>query len=307
VHNRRPNCLSRVEYDIVACDLGDHVTENVLDRLRDVVLFVTGLLAIGALIMAAFEGFNQRVSSAVFLATLGVVCTFLLFMPKLEVFKVWGIEAKLQQTVTEAVATLAGLRRLADISARASYLTIAWGNRMGTPPARDKQAVLDEIDAQLKELKVSPEEVAKIQLPFVRMVRLDFFFMFQAVLLQYATIKNSKLVDDAHAAAGQRGSLDPTLKHSELITAWTTNNDWGAMLEQQSLADVLNDFIPKSGEWLDDKELSVFKKFKDEIVRLNADCEKKGGYTAEAAAYYDRYSGDHNIDKAKQLRNEVLQ
>jgi hypothetical protein len=23
--------------------------------------------------------------------------------------------------------------------------------------------------------------------------------------------------------------------------------------------------------------------------------------------YYDRYSGDHNIDKAKQLRNDVLQ
>jgi hypothetical protein len=30
------------------------------------------------------------------------------------------------------------------VSARASYLTIAWGNRLGTPPAREKQAVLDE-------------------------------------------------------------------------------------------------------------------------------------------------------------------
>ncbi len=84
------------------------MTESVLDRLREIVLFVTGLLAIGALIMAAFEGFNHRVSSAVFLGTLGVV--FLLFMPKLEVFKVWGVEAKLQQTVTEAVATLANLK-----------------------------------------------------------------------------------------------------------------------------------------------------------------------------------------------------
>jgi hypothetical protein len=157
---------------------------------------------------------------------------------------------------------------------------------------------------------VSPEEVAKIQLPFVRMVRLDFFFMFQGVLMQYASIKNSKLVDDAHAAVGQPGSLDATIKHGELITAWkvrTANQDWAVMLEQQSLAEVLNDFIPKSGEWLNDKELGAFKKFRDEIVRLNADCEKKGGYTAEAVTYYDRYSGDHNIDKAKQLRNEVLQ
>ena len=57
---------------------------------------------------------------------------------------------------------------------------------------------------------------------------------------------------------------------------------------------------------MDDK-LAVFQKFKAEIVRLNADCEKKGGYTAEAVTYYDRYSGDNNVERAKQLRNEVLQ
>lgn len=286
------------------------MTEGVLDKLREIVLFVSGILAIGTLIMAAFEGFNQRVSSAVFLGTFGVVCTFLLFMPKLEVFKVWGVEAKLQQTVTEAVATLENLKRLSEISARASYLTIAWGNRMGTPPVREKQAVLDDIDRQLAELKVSPDELAMIQRPFVKMVRLDFFFLFQGVLMKYATIKNTKLVDDAHAAAGQPGSLDPTLKHSELITAWsarTANSDWGATLERESLEDVLNDFIPKRGGWLNDKELRVFKKFEDEIVRLNADCEKKGGYTPEAVTYYDRYSGENNIEKAKQLRNEALQ
>src|SRR5580692_2886225 len=113
-----------------------------MDRLREIVLFVAGLLAIGSLIMAAFEGFNQRISSAAFLGTLGVVCTFLVFMPKLEAFKVWGVEAKLQQTVTEAVATLASVKRLAEISARASYLIIAWGNRFDGPRAKEKQAVL---------------------------------------------------------------------------------------------------------------------------------------------------------------------
>lgn len=286
------------------------MTESVLDRLRDIVLFVTGLLAIGALIMAAFEGFNQRVASASFLGTLGVACTFLVFMPKLEVFKVWGVEAKLQQTVTEAVATLASLKRLAEISGRASYLTIAWGNRMGTPPAKDKQAVLDEIDSQLAELKVSPEEIARIQLPFVKMVRLDFFFLFQGVLNQYASIINSKLVDDVHHAPDPSAASAIVMKHSDLIMAWTKRtqkDDPGADLGKESLEDVLNAYVPKSGEWLSDKELAVVQNFKTEIIRLNSECEKKGGYTAEAVTYYDKYSGDHNIDKAKQLRNEVLQ
>ena len=100
------------------------------------------------------------------------------------------------------------------------------------------------------------------------------------------------------------------MRHSDLITAWTKRTqkkDPSADLEKQSLEDVLNDYVPKSGEWLTDKELAVVQKFKAEIIRLNADCERKGGYTGEAVTYYDRYSGDHNIDKAKQLRNEVLQ
>jgi hypothetical protein len=290
--------------------LGLKVIDSVLDRLRDIVLFVTGILAIGALIMAAFEGFNQRFGSAIFLGTLGVVCTFLLFMPKLEVFKVWGVEAKLQQTVTEAVATLASVKRLAEISAKSSYLTIAWGNRFDGPRAADKQAILDEIDSQLAELKVSPGEIANIQRPFVKLVRLDFVFLFQGVLNQYAAIINAKLVDDVHHAQDPSAASAIVMRHSDLITAWTKrtqNESFAAELEKRSLEDLLNGFIPKSGEWLSDRELAVFQKFKAEIIRLNADCEKKGGYTSEAVTYYDRYSGDHNVDKAELLRNEVLQ
>jgi hypothetical protein len=33
------------------------------------------------------------------------------------------------------------------------------GNRMGAPPAAEKQAILDEIDQQLADLNVSPDEM----------------------------------------------------------------------------------------------------------------------------------------------------
>jgi hypothetical protein len=279
-----------------------------MERLRDIVLFVSGAMAIVSVILALYEGFNQRLASAAFLGALFLACTFMVFLPKLEVFKAFGVEAKLQRTVTEAVATLASFKRLAEISAKASYLTIAWGNRFDGPSARERQAVLDEIDNQLAELKVSKEEIANIQRPFVKMVRLDFFFLFQGVLNQYATLLNSKLVADVHEAKDPSAASAVMMRHSDLITAWTkrTQKDApAAELEKQSLEDVLNDYMPKSGEWLSDKELAVLQKFKAEIVRLNADCEKKGGYTPEAVTYYDRYSGDHNIDKANQLRNSA--
>jgi hypothetical protein len=170
--------------------------------------------------------------------------------------------------------------------------------------------VLDEIDNQLAELKVSPEELADIQRPFVKMVRLDFYLLFQGVLRQYATILNTELVADVHAAKDPNAASAVVMRHSELITAWTRRTQKenpSADLEKESLEDALNEYIPKGGEWLNEKELAIMQKFKAEILRLNAACEKKGGYTPEAVTYYDRYSGDHNIDKAKQLRNEVLQ
>ncbi len=142
------------------------------------------------------------------------------------------------------------------------------------------------------------------------MVRLDFFFLFQGVLRQYATIINTELTADVHNAKDPSAASAVVRRHSDLITAWTNRTkkeDPSADLKKESLEDALNEYVPKSGEWLNEKELAVMQKFKTEIVRMNADCEKKGGYNPEAVTYYDRYSGDHNIDKAKQLRNEVLQ
>jgi hypothetical protein len=58
--------------------------DSIMDRLRDMVLFVSGAIAIVSLILALYEGFNQRVGAATFLAALFVAATFMVFLPKLE-------------------------------------------------------------------------------------------------------------------------------------------------------------------------------------------------------------------------------
>ena len=281
-----------------------------MEKLREIYVFVCFALGVVALILCVFQAWSGKIGSASALGAAFVICGVFLFLSQIKTFKVWEVQVELRETLDRAEEIIGRVRKLAAISARASYLTIAWGNRLGTPPAREKQAVLDEIDNQLAELKVSPEELADIQRPFVKMVRLDFFFLFQGVLSQYATILNTELVADVHAAKDPSVASAAVMRHSELITAWTKRTkkeDPSADLEKESLEDALNEYMPKGGEWLNVKELAVIQKFKAEILRLNADCEKKGGYTPEAVTYYDRYSGDHNIDKAKQLRNEVLQ
>jgi hypothetical protein len=49
---------------------GTAVSESILDRLRDIVLFMAGVIAVVSLILALYEGFNQRVPTAIFLAGL---------------------------------------------------------------------------------------------------------------------------------------------------------------------------------------------------------------------------------------------
>jgi hypothetical protein len=286
------------------------VTDGDMEKLREIYVFVCFALGMVALILCVFQAWSGKIWSATALGTVFVVCGVFLFLSQIKTFKVWEVQVELRETLDRAEEIIGRVRKLASISARATYLTIAWGNRFGTPPAREKQAILDEIDNQLVELKVSPKDLAEIQRPFVKMVRLDFAFLFQGVLREYATILNSELVAAVHKATDPSVASAAVMRHSDLITAWskrTQKEDLSADLEKQSLEDVLNDYMPKSGEWLSDKELPVMQRFKTEIVRLNADCEKKGGYTSEAVTYYDRYSGDHNSDKAKQLRNEVLQ
>jgi hypothetical protein len=55
------------------------------------------------------------------------------------------------------------------------------------------------------------------------------------------------------------------------------------------LEEELNRFIPREGEWMTTREREIAEDLKEVIVRLNSDCAKKGGYTEQAANYYDKY------------------
>jgi len=275
-----------------------------MDKVRDIFSYFVAAMSIFAMLGAVYQAFNDQKASAVTLGTIFLVGALIVFLPQVEFIKTLGVEARLRQTVTEAVATLASVRRLAEISARASYLTIAWGNRLGTPSAKDKQSVLDDIDAQLSDLKVTPEERAIIVKPWVAMIRADFFFLYSRVVREFATMKASDLTAKIHATQS-REAHDASMTHSDLITPWSNQTSkFGAMerLETKTLSTVINEYMPAKGGWLSDKELATFETFKQELVRMNDDCAKKGGYTAEAADYYDRYKErEADREKAKEL------
>lgn len=273
-----------------------------MEKLREIFVFICFAMGSCALVLAVFQAWNGKIASAGALGMAFAVCGIVLFLSQIKTFKVWQVEVELRETLDRAEEIIGRMRKLASISARASYLTIAWGNRMGSPTAKDKQAVLDDIDAQLTDLKVTSIERAIIVRPWVRMIRADFFFMFTQVVREFATIKASDLTAKVHATQSQEAT-DASMAHSALITPWSKkNNNFDAMgrLENKSLSAVIDEYMSGNGGWLSDKELAAIEVFKLEIVRLDADCEKKGGYTAEAADYYDQNSG-RQTEKAKEL------
>ena len=61
-------------------------------------------------------------------------------------------------------------------------MTLAWGNRLGTPSAADKQKLLDDTDAQLRALNVDEAQRMKIAKPLVDLIGVDLYFAYSQVM-----------------------------------------------------------------------------------------------------------------------------
>jgi hypothetical protein len=263
-----------------------------MDKVRDIFSYFVTAMTMFAFLGAVYQGFNNQKASALTLGTLFLIGGLFVFLPQVEFIKTLGVEARLRATVNEATVILEKIKRLSAIGAEATYMQMAWTNRMGTPSAKQKQAILDEVDQQINDLKVSPEERAKIVRPFVRMIGFDFYMLFTGTIRQYAALKNSALVARASNNHNPENT-NAVMLHSDRITAWskrTDNENPFERLETYKLPDELESFIPKPGEWFEESEIKIAERFKDEVLKLYQACEAKGGFTPEAADYYDRYA-----------------
>jgi hypothetical protein len=280
-----------------------------MDRLREIFLYAVAALALFALLGAVYQAMNRQLGSAATLGAIFLVGALIVFIPQLEVLKAWGIEARLTKTLDRAEEIIGRLRRLSAISAKATYMQMTWGNRMAAPPAAEKQAILDEIDQQLADLNVSPEERSAITRPFVQMIGFDLYLIFNQVLQKYAAEKNAALIQRVNSSQKEedRGAIQ---SHGSTITAWTKRIEGKSpfeMLATYKFEDELERIMPRADEWLNQKELETARSFKEELVALFKDCEKKGGYTPAAAAFNQAYRDDLGARaKAKELFKDSL-
>lgn len=278
-----------------------------MEKLKDLYIFIGFLVGAGSVLLAAFQAWNDKPGSALVFAFIFALCGSFVFISQIKTLKVWEMQVELDQKLDQATQLTQRLQRLSAINAKFTYMQMAWGNRMGTPSAREKQAVLDEIDAQMKELAAKPDEVAAIKLPYTQMIALDFYFLYSSTLRAYAAQRYTLLNENA-ARDDSPDNNAMREAHSTTITAWTarTSNERPARtIKQSSLAKVLEDYTPAAGEWLNEQERRAAIDLKNYILKLNSECEKKGGYTTEAAEYYDNYH-DHENALAEAVFGKAL-
>jgi hypothetical protein len=265
-----------------------------MEKIRDILLFFAAAMAVFALLCAVYQAMNDRVASASLLSAIFLVCVLVVFLPKLEVLEAWGIKAHLVRTLNEADEIVAKLRRLAITNAKGVYLNIGISNRMGVTAVKEKQTLLDEIDNQLRELSVSAEDRKALGSTYVRLIGYDMYMVYVRTLERYFAFKQQYLTNEVN-----KNNESPLRAELEQWRAarptWKPNNSLFESLHTYSFEDEIQRVTPTG--WLSDTDQKSVESFKNEMLSLFRGVAAKGGWTPEAADYYDKYRDLGGQDK----------
>jgi hypothetical protein len=239
--------------------------------------------------LALYLALHDRIKSASLLGALAFVAALLAYLPQLESLSAFAVNVKLRSSLDRAEEILSRLRSLSVVNAKLAYTTLAWGNRLGAPKAIEKQRLLDAMDEQLAALNVSPDEANEIKRSYVRFIAFDFYTLYSRGI-DYALSRRMEALQakvqaepsDANRTAAQMFSI----KMSE----------WRKIAFPSSL-----EALPLDGfrKYLHDKtpadtfslqETASLQKLANQIADLFEASRLKGGYTPEAAEFYDKYN-----------------
>ncbi len=277
-----------------------------MDRMKDLLSFFIAAMAMVSLLCAVYEAMNQRNWSAGALAGLFVVSTLLFYLPQLETLSAFGIQARLRNTLDRAEEIIDRLKKLAEVNAKVTYLTLAWGNRLGSPSAVEKQKVLDEMDAQLHALKVDDAERLAIAQPLTTLIGVDLYTAYSHVMERIVfwieTLEARKL--------NTNRTPETEAAYQKLVTtiaAWRRANAGkgpGNDLPNYDLSSHLSRETPIA--ILSEPQKAAAQALRVELLRLYDSCAKRGGYTPEAAEYLDRHIGENYLREADMTVKELF-
>jgi hypothetical protein len=151
-----------------------------MNRAKELFGYFLTAIAAATAVLAVYEVLKGNLQASVVLAGLFVASTLLTYLPQMENFKAFGVEAKLQiqEKLDRAEEILRRVRELSIASAKVSYFDIASGGRWNGQNFCEKQKVFDLIDEQLRSIGVGEEERQEIARPHINFIGYDLYLSF---------------------------------------------------------------------------------------------------------------------------------
>jgi hypothetical protein len=258
------------------------------DLLQGLPPYLFATAAAVSFALAVYLALHDRKAASGILAGMALVAALLAYLPQLDSLSAFAVNVKLRSSLDRADEILTKLRNLTIVNAKLGYTTLAWGNRLGTPKASAKQRILDEIDDQLSNMNVSEDERAEIKRSYVRFIAFDFYELYTRSI-NYALSRRMEQLQAKLSAEPNDGNRAAAQEFN------TKSSEWRSRLARISLEEIPIDGFRKflhdntSVDTFSSEETVALNKIADEIADLFLSSRQKGGYTKEAAEFYDRY------------------
>lgn len=235
--------------------------------------FFFALAAATSFSFAIFQVVKKNNAGAAILAALFLVCVLLGNLQNIRIFSAFGVEVRLRNTLNRAEEIINSLKQLSIISAKTSYFTMAWSNRLGGAPLAEKQNIMDQTDQELVALHFSHQQISQIQKPYVQMVGFDLFTFYYSLFKEFLRLEYDNLrTQDPIAAAPFIKRLNEWQKRTNLInTPTSVSDDLGVALSRVTPSNLLSTEQVYQAKILQKRILFIWK-----------GCLKKGGYTKYA-------------------------
>lgn len=223
---------------------------------------------------------RDKVAGATLMSGLFFLCIILAYFPQLYSIKAFSVDVQLRKSLDRAQEILESFRSLSIVSARATYFTIAWSNRLGGMPAKEQQKLLDSVDLQLRAIGVKDTEKDDIARPYVELIGYDLYHLY------YRT---------ARIILIHRRAEPSEVEGTRRLTDW--EQQWRpvgveALRSHLGNGTALGAYVKRqiSPATFGEDDFRRLDKFIDKMAALFDECVKRAGYTEEALTFSERYA-----------------
>ncbi len=247
----------------------------------------------------------DRVPAATLMAGLFVVLVLFHYLPQMESFKAFSVEAKMRARLSEAEDILAKIKEAAKVSAILAYHTLGWGSRMGHP-IREKQAVADNVDKLARTVGIDQAELDALKREYISFIIWDLYRVFRQAIYDLKPLLDAELVGKLNAAGGSGDARPEAVALSKRIQ---NLRDFKPEERSYPIADLREGcaaLLPMSG-LLDDVDDKAIRSFMEQVVSAGTACEREGRLTDTAADLIDgnKSKGVSNLTRYVLKRKEA--